>query len=54
MKTRIQITLGILGLVALTAFPAIMATQAQAGGGWVNGHYRGPPDGQCWNNKRGC
>ena len=23
-------------------------------GGYTNGYWRGPRDGQCWNNKRGC
>lgn len=38
---------------AFVLLSGVLAT-AQAGGGWVNGHYRGPPDGYCWNNKKGC
>ena len=61
MSTRIQIALGILGLLTIIATPIVFAPKAQAAsvfsaqyGGYTNGYWRGPRDGQCWNNKRGC
>jgi peptidoglycan hydrolase-like protein with peptidoglycan-binding domain len=46
-----------LGLVAAPALLVggtdLVIGKAQAQG-YTNGYYRGPRDGQCYNNKRGC
>jgi hypothetical protein len=62
VKTTAKIVSVLSLMAALVAAPALLVTKAQAastygyyaGGGYTNGYYHGPRDGQCWNNKRGC